>query len=57
MSKFGNVFVKSSDNGNSQLVSNINAVKLKANTITGESMVLNQGIDVANATIRGGGKN
>jgi hypothetical protein len=57
MSKFGNVFVKSSDNGNSQLVSNINAVKLKANMITGESMILNQGIDVDNATIRGGGKN
>jgi hypothetical protein len=56
MSKFGNVFVKSSDTGNSQLVSNINAVRVKANTITGESMVLNQGIDVANATIRGGVK-
>jgi hypothetical protein len=52
MSKFGNVFVKSSNFTNSQLVPSINAVKLKANMITGESMVLNQGIDVANATIR-----
>jgi hypothetical protein len=56
MSKFGNVFVKSSDTGNSQLVSNINAIRVKANTITGESMILNQGIDVDNATIRGGVK-
>jgi len=58
MSNFGNVFVKNSNFGsaNSQLVSNINAVKLRANMITGEAMVLNQGIDVDNATIRGGVK-
>jgi hypothetical protein len=56
MSNLGKVFVKNSNFGstNSQLVSNISAVKLNANMITGEAMVLNQGIDVDNATIRGG---
>jgi hypothetical protein len=51
MSKFGNLFVKTGEE--SKLVPNIKTINLKASHIKGETMTINQNIDVSNANIRG----
>jgi cytoskeletal protein CcmA (bactofilin family) len=53
--KFGNVFVKDSQyKDTAQIISNINANKIKSNTINSETLNINQGITADNLTLSGG---